>query len=322
MKKLSTTKKVLMGICLVLVLIIGSIAFALNHYSSKVERVEIDRSVVTETGKEPAKEDQDLITIALLGTDYSKNEEYGNLYGAADCTMILGIDKKNNRLKLFSLMRDMYLDLPGGIGKDNLNYTMAYGGPELILKTINTNFNLTVDKFISVSLHTLPEIIDKLGGVEMNITNEELNYINGYIKNIDSENGTNTEKLTSAGTQTLNGTQAAAYCRIRYTEGSDYKRGERQRDVLDALFNKFKTASIGDLISIMDDILPLVSTNLTNNEIISIVTTVLGMGIPHIEQASFPSVEKTKTIYTDMLHLTIDTDEITNDIHNFLYSSN
>ena len=182
MKKLSTTKKVLMGICLVLVLIIGSIAFALNHYSSKVERVEIDRSVVTETGKEPAKEDQDLITIALLGTDYSKNEEYGNLYGAADCTMILGIDKKNNRLKLFSLMRDMYLDLPGGIGKDNLNYTMAYGGPELILKTINTNFNLTVDKFISVSLHTLPEIIDKLGGVEMNITNEELNYINGYIK--------------------------------------------------------------------------------------------------------------------------------------------
>ena len=72
----------------------------------------------------------------------------------------------------------------------------------------------------------------------------------------------------------------------------------------------------------MDDILPLVSTNLTNNEIISIVTTILGMGIPHIEQASFPSVEKTKTIYTDMLHLTIDTDEITNDIHNFLYSSN
>ena len=94
MKKLSTTKKVLMGICLVLVLIIGSIAFALNHYSSKVERVEIDRSVVTETGKEPAKEDQDVVTIALLGTDFSQNEKYGNLYGASDCTMILGIDKK------------------------------------------------------------------------------------------------------------------------------------------------------------------------------------------------------------------------------------
>ena len=103
--------------------------------------------------------------------------------------------------------------------------------------------------------------------------------------------------------------------------------GENNKDAeeLELAYNKalsLATASIGDLISIMDDILPLVSTNLTNNEIISIVTTVLGMGIPHIEQASFPSVEKTKTIYTDMRHLTIDTDEITNDIHNFLYSSN
>lgn len=319
-KKISTTKKVLIGICLVLVLIIGSAVFAINHYASKVERVEIDRSVVTETGKEPAKEDQDVVTIALLGTDFSQNELYGNHYGAADCTMILGIDKKNNKLKLFSLMRDMYLDLPDGSGKQNLNYTMAYGGPELILKTINTNFNLTVDKFISVSLHTLPEIIDKLGGVELTITNDELNYINGYISNIDSENGTSTEKLTSAGTHTLNGTQAAAYCRIRYTEGSDYKRSERQRDVLDTLFNKFKGSSITELISIMDDILPLVTTNLTNNEIISIATTVLGMGVPDIEQSRFPLDGKSETIYTDMLHLTIDSDETTNDIHKFLYS--
>lgn len=319
-KKISTTKKVLIGICLVLVLIIGSAVFAINHYASKVERVEIDRSIVTETGKEPAKEDQDVVTIALLGTDFSQNELYGNHYGAADCTMILGIDKKNNKLKLFSLMRDMYLDLPDGSGKQNLNYTMAYGGLELILKTINTNFNLTVDKFISVSLHTLPEIIDKLGGVKLTITNDELNYINGYISNIDSENGTSTEKLTSAGTHTLNGTQAAAYCRIRYTEGSDYKRSERQRDVLDALFNKFKGSSITELISIMDDILPLVTTNLTNNEIISIATTVLGMGVPDIEQSRFPLDGKSETIYTDMLHLTIDSDETTNDIHKFLYS--
>ena len=88
------------------------------------------------------KEDENIITIALLGTDFSQNEKYGNLYGASDSTMILGIDKKNNKIKLFSLMRDMYLDLPDGSGKQNLNYTMAYGGPELILKTINTNFNL------------------------------------------------------------------------------------------------------------------------------------------------------------------------------------
>ena len=235
--------------------------------------------------------------------------------------MILGIDTKNNRLKLFSLMRDLYLDLPDGSGnKQNLNYTMAYGGPELILKTINYNFNLTVDKFIHVSLRTLPTIIDKLGGIELNITSDELNYINSYITNIDNENGTNTEKITTAGLQTLNGTQAAAYCRIRYTEGRDFKRTERQRDVLAALFEKFKTASITDLATMMNDILPLVSTNLTNTEIMSIASKVLSMGVPTIEQSRFPLDGKSEMIATDMLHLTTDIEETTKDIHKFLYS--
>lgn len=320
-KKLSTTKKVIISILIIFIILISLTVFAFNHLTSKIERVEIDRTVVTETGKEPAKEDEDVITIALFGTDFTQNEKYGNLYGASDATMILGIDTKNNRLKLFSLMRDLYLDLPDGSGKkQNLNYTMAYGGPELILKTINSNFNLTVDKFIYVSLHTLPTIIDKLGGVELNITSEELNYINNYITSIDKENGTSTKKLTNTGLQTLNGTQASAYCRIRYTEGRDFKRTERQRDVLSALFQKFKTASISDLTIMMNEILPLVSTNLTNTEIISIVSKVLGMGVPQIEQSRFPLDGKSEMIATDMLHLTIDIDETTSDIHKFLYS--
>lgn len=320
-KKLSTTKKVIISILIIFIILISLTVFAFNHLTSKIERVEIDRTVVTETGKEPAKEDEDVITIALFGTDFTQNEKYGNLYGASDATMILGIDTKNNRLKLFSLMRDLYLDLPDGSGKkQNLNYTMAYGGPELILKTINSNFNLTVDKFIYVSLHTLPTIIDKLGGVELNITSEELNYINNYITSIDKENGTITKKLTNKGLQTLNGTQASAYCRIRYTEGRDFKRTERQRDVLSALFQKFKTASISDLTIMMNEILPLVSTNLTNTEIISIVSKVLGMGVPQIEQSRFPLDGKSEMIATDMLHLTIDIDETTSDIHKFLYS--
>lgn len=319
-KKLSNTKKILIGILVFLIIVISSTAFVFNHYYSKIDRVEINRTNVTDTGKEPAKEDEDLITIALLGTDFSQNEKYGNLYGASDSTMILGVDTKNNRVKLFSLMRDLYLDLPDGSSKQNLNYTMAYGGPELILKTINYNFNLTVDKFIYVSLNTLPTIIDKLGGVELTITKDELNYINSYISSIDKENGTSTEKLNSYGTQLLNGTQAAAYCRIRATEGRDFKRTERQRDVLDALFNKFKTASITDLTSIMNDILPLVKTNLTNNEIISIVTKVLGMGVNNIEQSRFPLDGKSEMILTDMYHLTVDINSTTEDIHKFLYS--
>ena len=322
-KKLTTPKKILLTILVLLIIITSSSIFAFNHFSSKVERIEIDRSAVTETGKEPAKEDEDIISIALLGTDFSKNEKYGNLYGASDSTMILGIDTKNNKLKLLSLMRDLYLDLPDGTGnKQNLNYTMAYGGPELILKTINYNFNLTVDKFINVSLNTLPTIIDKLDGIELNIKSNELNYINYYIDNIDKNNGTSTKKLTTAGLQTLNGTQATAYCRVRYTEGGDFKRTERQREVLTTLFEKFKTASITDLATMMNDILPLVSTNLTNTEITSIISKVLSMGAPTIEQSRFPLNGKSEMISTDMLHLTTDIDEATKDIHNFLYSLN
>ena len=322
-KKLTTPKKILLTILVLLIIVTSSSIFAFNHFSSKVERIEIDRSAVTETGKEPAKEDEDIISIALLGTDFSKNEKYGNLYGASDSTMILGIDTKNNKLKLLSLMRDLYLDLPDGTGnKQNLNYTMAYGGPELILKTINYNFNLTVDKFINVSLNTLPTIIDKLDGIELNIKSNELNYINYYIDNIDKENGTSTKKVTTAGLQTLNGTQATAYCRVRYTEGGDFKRTERQREVLTTLFEKFKTASITDLATMMNDILPLVSTNLTNTEITSIISKVLSMGVPTIEQSRFPLDGKSEMISTDMLHLTTDIDETTKDIHNFLYSLN
>ena len=322
-KKLTTPKKILLTILVLLIIVTSSSIFAFNHFSSKVERIEIDRSAVTETGKEPAKEDEDIISIALFGTDFSKNEKYGNLYGASDSTMILGIDTKNNKLKLLSLMRDLYLDLPDGTGnKQNLNYTMAYGGPELILKTINYNFNLTVDKFINVSLNTLPTIIDKLDGIELNIKSNELNYINYYIDNIDKENGTSTKKVTTAGLQTLNGTQATAYCRVRYTEGGDFKRTERQREVLTTLFEKFKTASITDLATMMNDILPLVSTNLTNTEITSIISKVLSMGVPTIEQSRFPLDGKSEMISTDMLHLTTDIDETTKDIHNFLYSLN
>ena len=320
-KKISKTKKVLLIIFLIISLLITGAICTINYFTSKIDRVEIDRNVVTETGKEPAKEDENIISIALFGTDFTENEKYGNLYGASDATMILGIDTKNNKLKLFSLMRDLYLDLPDGSGnKQNLNYTMAYGGPELILKTINYNFNLKVDKFIHVSLRTLPTIIDKLGGIQLDITSDELNYINRYIKNIDDQNGTSTPSLTSSGLQTLNGTQAAAYCRIRYTEGKDFKRTERQRAVLNALFEKFKNTSITDLTSIMKDILPLVSTNLTNSEIISIATKVLSMGSPTIEQSRFPLDGKSEMISTDMLHLITDIDETTKDIHNFLYS--
>lgn len=318
MIKLNRNKKILISILSILILIIFSGALYIYSLSSKVERIDIDRTDVVDTGKEVPEEADNVITIALFGSDYS---EYYDV-SSADSTMILAIDTKNNKIKLCSLMRDIYLDLPNG-EKMNLNYTILDGGPSSILKAINYNFNLNIDKFVQVDLERLPKIIDALGGVEIEITEDELQYINGYIDNIDKQNGTTTEHIYNAGTQLLNGTQASAYCRIRYTAGRDFKRTERQRDVLNALFVKFKDISLTEVPSIINEILPLVTTNLTNSEIISISTKALGMGLSNIEQGRFPSDENILSAgFTDMYHMNIDIEKTAEEIQQFLFSIN
>lgn len=312
-KKLSTTKKVLISLLSLLVLIIIGVVSYTYYLSSKVNRAEVDRSAVVDTGKNIPEPPKDVITVALFGTDYM-----GKDIGAADSTMILSIDKKNNQIKLCSLMRDMYLDLPEG-GQKNLNYTMSDGGYEGILKTINYNFDLKVDKFIQVDLHHLPIVIDKLGGVDLNITSEEVPVLNSYINHIDQKNGTTTRKLTNAGVQTLNGTQAAAYTRIRSTTGRDFKRSNRQRDVLESLFKKMNGISIPEATSIATDLLPLVTTNLSNPEIISITSDAIGTGATDIKQARFPEDDDQHMILTDMYHMITDIPTTTAKIHKFLY---
>lgn len=316
MKKISTTKKILLSILTVFFLIISLFSIYSYNLYNKVERVSIDRNDVVNTGKETPKEADDVITIALFGSDYSELYDIS----AADATMILAINTQNNTIKLCSLMRDIYLDLPNG-GKMNLNYTILDGGPSSILKAINYNFNLNVDKFVQVDLERLPKIIDALGGVEIEITPDELQYINGYIDHIDKNNGTNTEHIYTSGKQILNGTQASAYCRIRYTEGRDFKRTERQRDVLNALFVKFKDINITEVPGMINEILPLVTTNLTNSEIISISSKALGMGLSNIEQGRFPSDGNIISAgFTDMYHTNIDIEGTTEELHKFLFS--
>lgn len=316
MKKKKSKKKLILFILIpILIVILGIVAYG-YHMSSKVERVEIDREDVINTGKETSKKYKDVTLIALLGSDFSEYYETS----ASDATMILAIDKKNNKIKLCSLMRDIYLDLPQG-GKMNLNYTILDGGPASLLKTVNYNFDLAIDKFVQVDLERLPKIIDALGGVEMEITEDELQHINAYIDNIDKNNGTNTEHITTAGRQLLNGTQASAYCRIRYTAGRDFRRTERQRDVLNALFVKFKDIDLIELPGMINEILPLVTTNLTNGEIISISKDALSMGLSNIEQGRFPSDGNIiEAGFTDMYHMNIDIEATTNELHNFLFS--
>lgn len=318
MKKLSKSKKIIIVAISALILILAIGGVYTITLSNKVERIEVDRNDVINTGKEVPKEADDVITIALFGSDYS---DYYDV-SSADATMILSINTKNNTIKLCSLMRDIYLDLPNG-EKMNLNYTILDGGPSSILKAINYNFNLNIDKFVQVDLKRLPKIIDSLGGIEMEITQDELKYINGFIDQINKNNGTNSEHIYTSGIQLLNGTQASAYCRIRSTEGRDFRRTERQRDVLNALFVKFKDINTAEIPEFVSEILPLVTTNLSNSEIFSISSKALGMGLSNIIQGRFPSDKNIISAdFTDMYHTNIDIEGTTKELHNFLFSMN
>ncbi|WP_066890563.1 LCP family protein [Clostridium nigeriense] len=219
--------------------------------------------------------------IALFGVDATDGEA-----GRSDSIMVATLDPVHNKLKLTSIMRDSYVNIDG-YGDDKINHAYAYGGPELAIKTINENFGLNIQEFVSVNFSSLPIIINILGGVDIEITNEELEYINSYINDINKKDGTNSPHITSAGVQHLDGTQALAYSRIRYTSGGDYKRTERQRTVLAALFNKITSTSIASYNSLLNEVLPYVQTNLNAGDILSLGTKVLSIG-NNLEQDRFP----------------------------------
>ena len=222
-----------------------------------------------------------IINIALFGIDATDNNT-----GRSDSIMIATIDEIHKKLKLTSIMRDSYVYIDG-YGQDKINHAYAYGGPELAIKTINENFGLNIENFVSVNFSSLPNIINILGGVDIEITDEELQYINSYINDINRKDGTSSPHITSAGVQHLDGTQALAYSRIRYTSGGDYKRTERQRTVLEALFNKLTSTSIASYNSLLNEVLPYVQTNLNAADILSLGTKALGIG-NNLEQDRFP----------------------------------
>jgi len=219
--------------------------------------------------------------IALFGIDATDGET-----GRSDSIMVATLDPVHNKLKVTSIMRDSYVSIDGH-GQDKINHAYAFGGPELSIKTLNENFGLNIEDFISVNFSSLPKIINILGGIDLQITDEELEYINGYIDDINAKDGTNSSHIGYSGVQHVDGTQALAYSRIRYTSGGDYERTQRHRTVLDALFNKLTSTPVSSYNSLLNEVLPYVQTNLNATDILSLGTKVLGIG-NNLEQDRFP----------------------------------
>lgn len=277
---LKITLIVVLSIILVLVLA-GLVSFGvLSNKMNKINPTKEELGITPEIEQEIEKNfkkpevatKDSIVNIALFGVDAGSNDT-----GRSDSIMILTIDPLHKKMKVASIMRDSYVNIPG-YGMDKINHAFAFGGSTLAINTINTNFGLTIDKFVATNFNDMPLIIDKLGGVDLNITEDELPHLQDL-------------GVTSTGVQTLNGEQALAYSRIRYSAGDDFQRTSRHRTVLGAIYKKLMTLPMTDYPSLLIDFLPLVETNMSTTELLSLGTTINKINGSELIEDRFPRDE-------------------------------
>jgi len=277
-------------------------------------------SDTTEVDKEVEITEPELFQILLLGLDSRSKNDKGS---RSDAIMLVTIDFKKKEIRLGSFVRDLQVEINGR--KDKITHAYAYGGGEETLRTINQNFDLEVRDFAVVNMFNLREIIDIIGGLDIEITKAEMQEINYRVKEIaDVERRTDYKFLTESGFQHLNGEQVVAYGRIRNTAGGDFARTDRQREVITLIIEKMRGKNFLELLGISNKLFPLVGTTLTTNEIETVLLKAISNGIDYkILSTRFPSDELVKSdMSTGVYYLKItDMESCIKEIHDFIYGS-
>ena len=289
-------------ILVILLVVFGGTYIYINNTLNKVEEVEVNtENIGLNTEQEEVEAVKEIRNIALLGID-SKGDD---LVGRSDSIMILTLDSVHNKIKLTSIMRDSYVNIDG-YGMDKINHAYAFGGAELALKTLNQNFDLNISEVMIVNFDSLVNIIDKIGGVNINITDEELSHISG---------------ISSSGEKLLNGKQALAYSRIRYAAGGDYKRTERQRTVINAIFNKLKSTPLTQYPKLVNEFLPYIQTNISKSSLLGLGTEFSGLATKGIEQERFPRDEQGEgQMINGVYYLTFDIDSVKSSMKDYIFN--
>lgn len=268
----------------VLFLAVG-IMYVVVTTTSEVEHMDIDEKNITineeviEAMKTEVINDETVKgyrNIALFGVD-SRDGDLGK-GTRSDTIIIASINQDTQEIKLVSVFRDTFLNL-GNDSYNKCNAAYAQGGPEQAINMLNTNLDLDITDYVTVGFDGLIDAVDSLGGIEMEITEKEITHLNNYQLSMAKKMGVDYTPVDHTGRQVLNGMQATAYCRIRYGGGDDFRRAERQRDVLTAMMNKAKGASVGELTGMVDAILPEIQTSLGVNEIVSVMGSVASYNV-------------------------------------------
>ena len=258
--------------CVLLCAVFGAVAYVYAKWS-KIDTQDIKAEDIVINEEVKMNKEVDLgdgyTNVALFGVD-SRDGNLGE-GNRTDCIIVASLNNETKEIKMVSVYRDTLLDLSEGTYQ-KCNAAYSYGGPVLAINMLNMNLDLDIQDYVTVDFGAIADAIDLLGGVDIEVTEEELPYINQYIPETANSAGKSANYLSSAGLQTLDGTQATTYARIRSTAGGDFTRTERQRLVIEKMFEKAKSADLGTLNAIIDKVFPQVSTSFTLQEILTYAT--------------------------------------------------
>ncbi len=273
---------IIAGVCLVLVYsVISSVNYkSIDDNNNNKNNNTSSGELNTDLASDKLLNDPKILNIMLFGEDHILQ---GEDHGRSDTMIMLSIDNRHKKLKMTSFMRDVYVNIPNnGQAKLNAGYTL--GGAQLAIQSIESNFGINIDRYAVVDFNAFKDIIDILGGVDIELSSDEVAYIN-WQSYLNGQVEERYEMPEVAGVTHLNGRQALWYARDRgYEEeehpefvvsGNDFDRTQRQRKLLETLVNEFKTADIGEIIQIVSKVGPMITTNLKKDEITSLVANSL-----------------------------------------------
>lgn len=280
-RKKNSKMKMALLILEVVILIGAAIALVLILKTTDEEKgiVKIEMDSVEVNSEVPSEWEQigeNYTNIALFGVDARNGKlDTGT---RTDTIMILSVNNTTGEARLVSVYRDTYLNLGNDV-YNKCNAAYAKGGPRQAISMLNMNLDLYITDFVTIGFEGMMEVIDAVGGVEINVKENEIKHLNNYQASMyateENPNNLTTDyvPVTEPGLQTLSGYQAVAYCRIRAV-GNDFGRTERQRTVLQAILDKAQTLTPAQLNDIADDVFPMIATSMEIDEILSLVANV------------------------------------------------
>ena len=319
-KKNKKAKMITFAVEALILVVLLVVLYVLNR-TERLSKVTYDDKVVEQSVNDLTEETLETMdqytNIALFGLDTRQAGSLGK-GNRSDTIMVASINNKTKDVKIVSVYRDSYLNLANDKYR-KCNEAYSIGGPEQAVAMLNMNLDLKIDRYMSVDFLAVSEVVDLLGGIEIDVDEYEIEHLNNYTVETSKVTGKSTTKLKSTGLQTLDGVQATSYCRIRYTKGDDFKRTERQREGLETIAQKAKTMSATKLDEIIKAVFPMCATNMTVDELLAIAKDGLSYNI--VDTTGFPFDVQTGSVGSaGSCVIPVDMEKNVSQLHKYLFN--